>query len=157
MVQTLHLHISTISHLNTLNRESLIGQGCVSVGLVKVETVEVQSEETNVGLTLAHLDIARRGGGLGPVGQVLAVRLAAARNKVATHAKSTRTSSPCSTTLRIQSFKFQNVDFLSLDLGFSIQFSMKSYLETSFRISIKNQSSVNKCYGEYHNRARIWS
>ena len=100
----------TSSHLYTLTSKSGISQGCVSVGLVKVETVEVQSEETDIGLTLAHLDVARRGGGLGPVGQVLAVRLAAARNKVATHAKSTRTSSPCSTTLRIQSFKFQNVD-----------------------------------------------
>ena len=41
MVQTLHLHILTILHLNTLTRESWIGQGCVSVGLVKVEAVEV--------------------------------------------------------------------------------------------------------------------
>ena len=48
MVQTLYLYISTISHLNTLTRESWIGQGCVSVGLVKVEAVEVQSQEADI-------------------------------------------------------------------------------------------------------------
>ena len=48
MVQTLHLHILTISHLNTLTRESWIGQSGVSVGLVKVEAVEVQSQEADI-------------------------------------------------------------------------------------------------------------
>ena len=103
MVQTLHLHILTFiySHLNTLTRESWVGQGCVSVGLVKVEAVEVESEEADIRLALTHVDVARRGRGLGPVGQVLAVGLPTARNKVATHSKSTCTGSPCGATLNI--------------------------------------------------------
>ena len=102
MVQTLNLHIfSIVSHLNTLTSESWIGKGCVSVGLVKVEAVEVESEEADIRLTLTHVDVARRGRGLGPVGQVLAVGLPTARNKVATHSKSTCTGSPCGATLNI--------------------------------------------------------
>ena len=101
MVQTLHLHIFTIFHLNTLTRESWIGQGSVGVGLVKVEAVEVQSQEADIRLTLTHIDVARRGRGLGPVGQVLAVGLPTARNKVATHSKSTCTRPSCSASLKI--------------------------------------------------------
>ena len=89
----------TISHLNTLTCESWIGQSCVRIGLVEVEAVEVESEEADIWLALAHIDVARRGGGLGPVGQVLAVRLSTTRYKVATNSKSTSTGSPCGATL----------------------------------------------------------
>ena len=61
------------SHLDALTRQGRVCNSRVCVGLVQVETVEVQSDEADLCLTLTDLEVAGGGGGLGPVGQVLTV------------------------------------------------------------------------------------
>ena len=85
--------------LVTLTSNGGVGSGDQGVGLVQVEAVEVQSEEADVGLTLAHVDGAGGGGGLGPVGQVLTVAPATVGNEVTTNSKSSCTSASCGTSL----------------------------------------------------------
>ena len=91
------------SDLDALTRKCRISRGGVGVWLIQVEAIKVESEEADVGLALAHLDVARGGGGLGPVGQVLAVSLSAARSKVATHPKPACTGASGGSTLKITS------------------------------------------------------
>ena len=73
-----------ISHLDALTRQGRVCNSRVCVRLVQVETVEVQSDEADLCLALAHLDVAGGGGGLRPVGQILTVGAAAVCYEVTT-------------------------------------------------------------------------
>ena len=79
------------SHLDALTRQGRVCNSRVCVGLVQVEAVEVESDEADLCLTLADLDVAGGSGGLCPVGQVLAVAPATVCYEVTTNSETSST------------------------------------------------------------------